>query len=113
MIFVVRRDLKMGVGKIVAQCCHGCESVLLAMKEDSYMRNVLRTWRRDGGKKIVLRVDSYSEFKRIVEQIQSEDLLHDVVVDAGHTQVEPDTETVLCIAPGQGGERYTSGLKLL
>lgn len=59
LVMLVRKDLKMGKGKIAAQCGHaavGC--VLKAQKHDPV---ALNTWRYIGQAKVALSVDNLEE----------------------------------------------------
>ena len=55
-VMVVRRDLKMGKGKIAAQCCHG--SIGSYKRTDS---NLIKKWASDGYDQVVCKVDSLEE----------------------------------------------------
>ena len=55
-VMVVRRDLKMGKGKIAAQCCPG--SIGSYKRTDS---KLIKKWESDGYAKVVCKVDSLEE----------------------------------------------------
>ena len=57
MVFLVRVDLKMTVGKMCAQCGH-CVSA--ALEEDNPR---IQTWKRTGEKKVALKVDSLQQLE--------------------------------------------------
>lgn len=62
-ILIVRTDLKMGKGKIAAQCCHGA---IGAYKKSS--KDKIRKWENDAYGKVVLKVktlDELIELKKI------------------------------------------------
>jgi hypothetical protein len=59
MVLVVRSDLDMSVGKIVAQCCHASINLYRIMHER--YRGLLDAWERDSCKKVSLKVDSEHE----------------------------------------------------
>ena len=62
MVLVVREDLKMGKGKIGAQCGHATlgayKTTHAKSKQSDYWKNVLEKWSWDGQKKICLKVMS-------------------------------------------------------
>ncbi len=62
LVMVVREDLKMGKGKIGAQCGHATlgavEQVQQYAKRSSYWRKVINKWSWEGQKKVCLKVMS-------------------------------------------------------
>jgi PTH2 family peptidyl-tRNA hydrolase len=113
MILVVRNDLKMGKGKIAAQCGHAT----LGVYRSSLCRNPsgVKLWEAMGEKKVVVKCNSESELIRISQAAHKAKLVYYIVVDAGHTQVDPNTKTVLAIGPASDSkiQRITGHLKLL
>jgi len=95
MVFFVRRDLKMGKGKIGSQCAHG--SIGLYKKLLKNKNNLLDHWEKSGSKKIVLKVDNESAFGDILVYCEKHNILNHTVVDAGRTQIEANSKTVLCL----------------
>ena len=89
MVVVVRTDLGMSVGKMVAQACHAAVSA----SEES-KRTKTKDWRRwmnTGGKKVALEAESLEEL----------DITNVLIQDAGHTEVPPGTVTCLGLGPDQ------------
>ena len=110
---VVRTDLKMGKGKISAQVAHASLSIgvkIMRIKPDWF-----KIWTDTGQKKIVLRCSGLKELEKIEKAAEKEGLTVQRVTDAGHTQVEPGTVTVLAIgpAPNQAIDKVVGHLKLL
>lgn len=97
MVLVVRNDLKMGKGKIAAQCGHG--AVGAYQKSMIKAPHLVNLWEKTGCAKIAVRVDSEDELLTIKKAADNENLVTCLITDAGHTQVEPDTRTVLAIGP--------------
>ena len=62
---VVREDLKMGKGKIGAQCGHATiaayEQVNAYSKESAYWKKTLNNWSWEGQKKVCVKVMSEQE----------------------------------------------------
>ena len=62
LVMVVREDLKMGKGKIGAQCGHATigayEQVVQYAKKSTYWKKVLNNWSWEGQKKVCLKVMS-------------------------------------------------------
>ncbi|CAD1474115.1 unnamed protein product, partial [Heterotrigona itama] len=97
LILVIRTDLKMGKGKIAAQCAH---AAVEAYKAAENYPEILRAWEKCGQAKITVKVDSESALKEIVKQARAVGLLANIIKDAGHTQVKPGSRTVCAIGPG-------------
>ena len=98
MALIVRHDLKLSAGKTAVQCAHAAVSCTLGARK-SHARLVER-WRQSGARKICLKVDDLHALQRLAGQAQSAGLVTHIVKDAGHTEVEPGTITVLGIGPG-------------
>lgn len=113
MILVVRNDLKMGKGKIAAQCGHGAVGAYQNAMETC--PHIVRQWERNGCAKIAVRVESKEEMLSIRKSAALKSLSYCVIHDAGRTQVEPNTMTVLAIGPArcQDIDPVTGHLKLL
>lgn len=111
LILVVRTDLKMGKGKVAAQCAH---AAVAAYKAVENYPEVLRAWERCGQAKITVKVDSDSALKEIAKQAAAVGLLANTIKDAGHTQVKPGSRTVCAIGPGPAKliDQVTGHLKL-
>ncbi len=113
MTIVVRKDLNMSVGKIAAQVGH---AVLNCYKEALYLNNnYVKNWENSGSAKIVLQVNSLKELNEIKELAKLNKLPYAMIADAGRTEVEPGTVTVISIGPGPVDEvdKVTGRLELL
>ena len=113
MVLVVRMDLKMGKGKIAAQCGHATLGAYRrALKK---MPNALLTWEHLGEAKVAVKVPNEAELERIFKEARNKGLNAYLVRDAGHTQVAPDSKTVVAIGPAPKSEldTITGELKLL
>lgn len=102
MYLFVNDDLKMGKGKIGAQIGHCVqyliEDILENKNKDKY-KDYLK-W-KNGCKKIVLKAT-----KSQLLELQKDDLSR-TVYDAGHTQVEPNSLTVVGFFPSSKlGKRF-------
>ncbi|XP_045468149.1 peptidyl-tRNA hydrolase 2, mitochondrial-like isoform X1 [Harmonia axyridis] len=113
MMLVVRNDLKMGKGKIAAQCCHAAVSSYEAMtKKRQYL---LKPWLKNGTAKIAVKVESEEELLEVERKAKELKILTKIVRDAGHTQVAPMSRTVLSLGPAPKKilDQVTGHLKLL
>ena len=59
MVMVVRMDLKMGKGKIAAQCCHAAVSAF--KKGKSRNSGLVKAWEEDGSRKIAVKAKDEDE----------------------------------------------------
>ncbi|KAF2360413.1 Peptidyl-tRNA hydrolase PTH2 [Trinorchestia longiramus] len=113
LVLVVRTDLKMGKGKMAAQCCH---ATLKAFKQSAAKNPaVLKEWERCGQPKVVVKVDNERSFLEVADQARSAGLIVSLIQDAGRTQVAPGSRTVLGVGPGcsEHIDKVTGHLKLM
>lgn len=117
MVLVVRKDLKMGTGKIAAQCCHAAVAVIeeVAQEENGKWRLWLDSWKNSGSAKVALHCESETRLLELRSLAMEADLPHYVVKDAGRTQIAAGSRTVLAIgpAPAEKIDEITGCLKLL
>ena len=93
-VILAREDLKLPKGKLAAQSSHA--SVDATLKSDKKMVDL---WKKDGGKKIVLKVKDEKELFKYKQIAEDNGLKTALIKDAGHTVVEPGTITCLGIGP--------------
>jgi len=107
---IVRTDLGMGKGKIAAQCAHG--SIAAFLKADEEAKSA---WVDSGMEKIVLKVQSEKDLAVLFQKAKKAGLPAALIQDAGHTQIEPGSKTVVGIGPAEESEldKITGELKLL
>lgn len=113
MILVVRNDLKMGKGKIGAQCGHAA----VGAYQNCLKRfpNLVRRWDDNGSAKVAVKIDSEEEMMAIFKVAREKNLNTCLIRDAGRTQIAPNSKTVLAIGPASAREidQVTGHLKLL
>ena len=94
-VILIRNDLKMSKGKIAAQVAHASvEAVLSANKK------LISKWRSTGMKKVTLKVNSEEELIKYYELANKTDLPCSIIIDAGRTELSPNTKTCVAIGPG-------------
>ncbi len=93
-VIIVRADLKLPKGKMSAQVAHA--SLEAALKTD---KKILEEWRRNGAKKVVLKVDDEDEILRMKKQAEGMKLRAALIRDSGKTVLEKGTITCLGIGP--------------
>jgi peptidyl-tRNA hydrolase, PTH2 family len=116
MVLVVRADLGMGKGKMCAQAAHAAIAAYkLALNGDARQKKCLQVWGTFGSTKITVKVNSQQELLDLYQRAVDKDITAAYIQDAGHTQVDPGTITVLAIGPEETSvvDSLTSHLKLL
>ena len=113
MVIVMRTDLNMSLGKMVAQACHaavGCSEESKRTQTKHWRR-----WRDEGAKKVALQADSFEELEELAKKAESLDITYVLIQDAGHTEVPPGTTTCIGIGPHQEQfiDKVTGNLPLL
>ena len=109
-VILVREDLKLPKGKLSAQVAHA--AVDSASKSD---KKIVDFWKKEGGKKIVLKVKDEKELFYYKQIAEDSGLKTALIIDAGHTVVEPGTITCLGIGPDEEEkiDRITGKLKMM
>jgi len=109
-VILVRHDLKLTKGKMAAQVSHASVESLLRSHADDR-----DTWRAQGMKKVVLKVADLKELLEYKRKAEDAGLVVALIVDAGHTQVEPGTATCLGIGPDKAEkiDKVTGSLQLI
>ncbi len=109
-IILVRHDLDLPKGKLAAQVGHACvEAVLRSDKA------IVKSWRDEGMKKIVLKVKDLKEMKKYMQLAKDADIVTALITDAGHTVVAAGTETCCALGPADEVDldSITGDLKML
>lgn len=96
MVMFVRQDLKMGKGKIASQCSHAAIGLYkkLILNDE---KNLLNDWEDTGSKKIVLKIQNEKDFGDILIYCEKFNIINHMIIDAGKTQIEKNSKTVLSI----------------
>nr|XP_020468009.1 peptidyl-tRNA hydrolase 2, mitochondrial isoform X2 [Monopterus albus] len=112
MILVVRNDLKMGKGKVAAQCSHAAVSAYKQVQRRN--PELLRQWEYCGQPKVVVKVPDEDALIDLLGHAKEAGLPVSLIQDAGRTQIAPGSRTVLGIGPGPADliDSVTGDLKL-
>jgi PTH2 family peptidyl-tRNA hydrolase len=107
---VVRKDLKIGVGKLATHVAHASVNCL-----DYADETVIEKWKREGAKKVVLKVYELKELNDLYKKAKAAKLPCCTIKDAGLTQLKRGTVTCLCMGPAEEKkiDKITGKLKLL
>jgi len=112
MVLVVRNDLKMGKGKIAAQCSHA--TLGLYKKLLNRAPKALNRWEMCAQPKVVVKIESEEDMLALQERAKTLKLPTHITIDAGRTQIAPNSRTVMAIlGPLEVVDEVTGGLKLL
>jgi PTH2 family peptidyl-tRNA hydrolase len=112
-VIIIRKDLKMGLGKTIAQGAHA--SLMSYIETTKAHKEVADRWVSEGEEKIVLKVDDGESLEKLYNAFKYKKIPCALVSDAGLTQLPPGTKTALGIGPWKSSEidQFTKVLKLL
>ncbi|HEY7777846.1 MAG TPA: peptidyl-tRNA hydrolase Pth2 [Nitrososphaeraceae archaeon] len=112
-VIVVRKDLRMGTGKIASQVGH---AAVLGVEESRKSNKLwLKNWFEEGQPKIVVKVNDLEELLEVLKDAEALRVPVIVVHDRGLTQIPSGTLTCICLGPAPSDiiDKVTSELKLL
>ena len=95
MYLIVRTDLKMGKGKIAAQCCHAVQYLTM----NNINKKSFKLYINNGTPKIVLKAPTLEVINNINNYCYKNGIPYYEVVDAGRTQIPRNTKTVIGVGP--------------
>ncbi|XP_069827902.1 peptidyl-tRNA hydrolase 2, mitochondrial [Dendropsophus ebraccatus] len=112
MVLVVRNDLKMGKGKVAAQCSHAAVSAYKQLQRRN--PELLKQWEYCGQPKVVVKAPDEGALVELLSQAKQLGLAISLIQDAGRTQIAPGSRTVLGVGPGPANliDQVTGHLKL-
>lgn len=112
MVLVVRNDLKMGKGKVAAQCSHAAVSAYKQVQRRN--PELLKQWEYCGQPKVVVKTPDEEALIELLGHAKEAGLPISLIQDAGRTQIAPGSRTVLGIGPGPASliDTVTGDLKL-
>lgn len=115
-VIVMRKDLGMRAGKMVAQGAHASVDSVLCGLADKDRIDLVHAWLSSGMPKICVRVESGDELLAVHEAAHAAGIAAHVVTDSGRTEFH-GIPTVTCIAIGPDTvdriDGITGHLKLL
>lgn len=111
-VIVMRKDLNMRKGKMIAQACHASTKAILENLSDSRVE----TWLSQAFTKICVSVDSEEELLSVYENAKSFNMICALIEDSGLTEFN-GVPTLTCCAIGPATKEelqdITGDLKLL
>lgn len=111
-MIVMRKDLNMRKGKMIAQGAHASMKALL----ENMDHPSVKAWLSQAFAKIAVSVDSEEELLAVMEKARSAGLITALITDAGRTEFNGvPTNTCIAIGPATNEALYpiTGHLKLL
>jgi PTH2 family peptidyl-tRNA hydrolase len=107
---VIRGDIRMSCGKIVAQAAHAAVAAFERCDRETRER-----WLAEGQKKVVLRVKDERSLHELKTIAEARGIAAALIEDAGLTELPPGTTTALGLGPALAEEmdRITAHLPLL
>jgi len=116
MVFVINSELGMGKGKVAAQCAHA--AIICYKKATKETPQLLKQWELFGQAKVTLKTGEGNGGLAALQELEAKakamGMVAAIVRDAGRTQVEAGSPTVLGIgpAPTDAVNQITGHLKL-
>jgi peptidyl-tRNA hydrolase, PTH2 family len=110
LVIVMRKDLNMRKGKMIAQGAHAAVRLVMDLDRDSLSR-----WFNDGETKICVGVNSEVELLDVYCKARAANLPTALIKDAGRTEFQQPTFTCCGIGPSDISEidKITGELQLL
>ena len=107
---IVRKDLKIPAGKLGSQISHASVEAVLESSKDK-----VEKWRKQGMKKVVLKVESEKELVEMYKLAKRKKLVCVLIKDAGRTFFKKATKTCVGIGPDLEGkiDEVSGKLKML
>ena len=97
MVIVTRKDLNLSPGKLAAQVAHAAVDCALSTKK--LKPKWFSSWKNEGAKKAVVKVDCLDDFFPLKEKAERLGIATIIIEDAGHTEIPAGTKTVLGLGP--------------
>jgi PTH2 family peptidyl-tRNA hydrolase len=113
LVIVVRWDLKLSAGKLAAQVAHAAVNCALAAKKRT--PEWFDRWYSEGQRKVVVKVPALPDLYTVKSSAEALGLTTSLVIDAGMTEIPPNTVTCLGVGPGPNDvvDKVTGDLKLV
>ncbi len=114
-VLVIRKDLKMRKGKMIAQGAHACLSAIIDTATKGKYDKWAQDWYENGMTKIAVSVDSEEELIEIYQAARTK-MPSSLITDRGTTEFHGEpTQTAVAIGPAPADmvDKITGDLKLL
>lgn len=98
-VIILRKDLNMRKGKMVAQGAHASLAVILEHQKDGYIPQAMEEWLKGSFTKICVSCNSYDELMELYYKAKHIGIPCSLIRDAGHTEFDGPTYTAVAIGP--------------
>lgn len=118
-VIVLRKDLNMRKGKMVAQGAHASLAAVLKCMDDNYkltLTEAMKKWLDEVFTKVTVGCDSEAELLYLRDEAEESQIVHALIKDSGRTEFNGvHTYTALAIGPDEVSKinEITGDLKLL
>ena len=111
MVLMIRGDIKMSKGKVLAQISH---AVVSATVKAYTSTNIFYKWQADGEKIVILKVPNLKTLLTIMNIATRKKVQNGFVIDAGLTELKEGTITIGYVGPDYDNkiDKLTGQLKL-
>lgn len=111
-VMVVREDLGMSSGKLAVQVAHASLSAAESARRER--TEWFESWWGEQQKKVVVRASSEGELRDLQRRADEVGVPNELIRDAGLTELEPGTTTVLGVGPAPNAkvDKVTGDLPL-
>lgn len=93
---IINKGAGMSSGKMAAQACHASVEGVRISQETETGRKLLNLWYRGGHyMKLIMEVPNETALKNALDYIEARDFRAALVIDEGHTEVDPLTCTAV------------------
>ena len=114
MVFVINTSLNMSLGKTCAQTAHAALAIVNEQIVKDKFVSAYHQWIVNGATKIVLAGESTRQLDQLKEQADALNLPNEIIRDAGRTEIEPGSKTVLVVFGSVAEvDKVTGHLRLL
>jgi len=109
-VILLRKDLKLPIGKACVQTAHGAVEAVLSSD-----KNKIDEWKKEGMKKVVLKVENEKELLIYKKKADALKITASLIKDAAKTFFKKPTITCLAIGPDKDEkiDKVTGSLKML
>lgn len=97
MVIAIRDDLKLSCGKISAQVAHAAVNCALTAKK--HKKKWFKKWCKEGQKKVVVKAKNLEQLHELRDMAERLKITTSLVIDAGFTEIPPNTVTCIGIGP--------------
>lgn len=107
-VIVIRKDLNMRKGKMIAQGCHASMAAVTKYMETDWLgpwqmfpTSPMKEWFNNSFTKICVYVESEKELIDIYKQAEAKEIPCSLIKDSGKTEFKEPTHTAVAVGPAE------------